>query len=69
MKRSRVRPSLRLIIRLQLLPAAGLLLSAVPAGDSDRQRRALGAQQQCGHCHFESGGARLNRELFAMKPA
>jgi len=38
--------SVRPIICLPHCAAAGLLLSAVQAGDIDRQRRPLGAQQQ-----------------------
>jgi len=48
MKRSRVRPSVCLIIGPQPRRAAGLLLSAVWAGDIDRQRRPPGALQQHG---------------------
>jgi len=40
MKRSGVRPSVCPVIRPQQRREAGLLLSAVQAGDIDRQRRA-----------------------------
>ena len=46
MKLSGVRLSVRPIIRLQTRRAAGLLLSAVPAGDIDRQLWPAGAEWQ-----------------------
>jgi len=45
-ERPSVCPSVCPIIRPQQRRAAGLLLSAVRTGNIDRQRRALGAQQQ-----------------------
>jgi len=62
-KLSGVRPSVRPSYHSPAA-AAGLLLSAVPTGDTDRQRRPPGAQQQprrstarngkCGQCHVVS---------------
>jgi len=55
MKRSSVRPAVRLsvgpIIRLQPRRAAGLLLSAVRAGDADGQRRTPRAPSSTGLQH------------------
>jgi len=73
MKRSSVRPSVCAIIRQEQRRAAGLLLSAVRAGDISRQRRAPMQQQRrrstafsskCGQCHVDGRGRRLNTDLL-----
>jgi len=55
---------------------AGLLLSALLAGDIDRQRRApvshAGAlsstalSSKCGQCHVDSAGTMPNTDLFGV---
>ena len=57
--RESVRPSdVRPIIRPQRRRAAGLLLSAVRAGDIDRQqrRRSTALSSKCGECHVDRRG-------------
>jgi len=63
MKQSSVRLSVCPVDRHQQLPPAGLLLSALRAGDIDRWQ-APAHNSKCGQRHVDSRRRRLSTDLF-----